>query len=161
MVDAQYFAVIYKVVARLKHCDAAWAITGSLGMVLQGMDIPVHDIDIQTDQNGAYEIERELSEYVTMPVRYLPSERIHSHLGKLEIDGIRVEVMGAVQKRIDEQTWEEPVDVEQHRKWVEIDAIQIPVLSLEYEYDAYLKLGRTEKAEKIREWLQINGRNRS
>jgi len=32
--------------------------------------------------------------------------------------------------------------------------MRIPVLSLEYEYRAYLRLGRREKAEKIRRWLE-------
>jgi len=32
--------------------------------------------------------------------------------------------------------------------------MRIPVLSLEYEYQAYLKLGRIEKAEMLRSWLQ-------
>jgi len=32
--------------------------------------------------------------------------------------------------------------------------MQVPVLSLEYEYQAYLKLGRIDKAEMLRKWLQ-------
>lgn len=32
--------------------------------------------------------------------------------------------------------------------------MQLPVLSLEYEYRAYIKLGRKEKAELIRKFLQ-------
>jgi hypothetical protein len=35
-----------------------WAVTGSLGMALQGMELAVHDIDLQTSREGAYEIER-------------------------------------------------------------------------------------------------------
>ena len=123
-------------------------------MALQGMTVDVHDIDIQTDKEGAYEIERRFSKYVVKPVRYIISERIRSHLGALEIGGIKVEIMGEIQKRLDDQTWEEPVKVELHKCWAEIDGMQIPVLSLEYEYQAYLKLGRTEKAEMLRNWLQ-------
>ncbi len=62
--------------------------------------------------------------------------------------------MGDIQKRIDEKTSEEPVRVEYHRRWVNIDGIQIPVLSLEYEYQPYLKLGRIDNAEILRKWLQ-------
>jgi hypothetical protein len=32
--------------------------------------------------------------------------------------------------------------------------MQVPVLFLEYEYQAYLKLGRIDKAEMLRKWLQ-------
>ena len=144
---------------RLQHCDVLWVVTGSLGMALQGMNIQVHDIDIQTDQRGTYAIESKLLEYVIAPVRYIQSERIQSHLGKLEIDGISVEVMGAIQKRRNDQTWEEPVRVEDYRVWMEIEGMQIPVLSLEYEYQAYLKLGRVEKAEQIKAWLQNKKRD--
>lgn len=122
-------------------------------MALQGMRIEIHDIDIQTDEAGAYEIENKFPEYVITPIRYFQSERISSHLGKLEIDGVEVEIIGAIQKRVD-QIWEEPVRVENYRQWVEIDGMQIPVLSLEYEYQAYLKLGRVEKAQMMKEWLQ-------
>jgi hypothetical protein len=62
--------------------------------------------------------------------------------------------MGDIQKRLDDQTWEEPVKVECHRLWVGINGMRIPVLSLEYEYQAYLKLGRSEKAEMLKKWLQ-------
>jgi hypothetical protein len=139
---------------RLAGCRAHWAVTGSLGMTLQGMEMEVHDIDLQTDPTGAYEIEGLLSEYVASPVRYTVSERIRSHLGKLEMNGVRVEIIGGVQKRLEDETWEEPVKVERYRVWVEVDGMQIPVLSLEYEYQAYQRLGRIEKAEMLREWLQ-------
>jgi hypothetical protein len=154
MIEIPHRRVLHKIQARLKDSGIAWVITGSFGMALQGMDLPVLDIDLQTDEAGAYAIENRFSEYVTTPVRYLASERMRSHLGKLEIDRVTVEIMGALQKRIDDQAWEPPVDVGQYRKWVEIDRMRIPVLALDYEYEAYLKLGRVEKARKIREWLE-------
>jgi len=122
-------------------------------MALQGMDIEVHDIDLQTDPHGAYEIERRLSQYVVQPVRSLASERLRSHFGTLEIDGTKVEVMGGLQKRLHDGDWEPPVDVRNYRRWVEVDGMQIPVLALDYEYQAYLKLGRLEKAAQIKAWL--------
>ena len=123
-------------------------------MALQGMDVEVHDIDIQTNQRGAYEIEDLLFEYVVKPVGYSVSQRIRSHFGALEIDSVKVEIMGDVQKLLDNQVWEEPVQVEQYRHWKSFEGIQVPVLSLEYEYEAYRKLGRLEKAEKIKSWLE-------
>jgi hypothetical protein len=46
-----------------------------------------------------------------------------------------------------------PVQVAQHRLWVELDGLSIPVLTLESEYQAYKLMGRDEKAAKIRQWL--------
>jgi len=126
-------------------------------MALQGMPVEVHDIDIQTDRDGAYEIEHCFAEFVIEPVRYSETERIRSYLGVLEIDGVKVEIMGDIQKRLGNRSWEEPVKVERYRRWVEVDGMQIPVLSLEYEYQAYLRLGRAKKAEILRSWLEKTG----
>jgi hypothetical protein len=72
----------------------------------------------------------------------------------LEIDGVTVEIMGDIQKRLGDRTWEAPVDIRSHRRWVAIGDLRIPVLSLEYEYMAYLALGRAKQAEMLRTWLQ-------
>ena len=134
-----------------------WAVTGSLGMALQGMDLPVHDIDLQTDEAGAYEIELRLAEFVVDPVRYKESTGMRSHLGRLEIDGIQVEIMGAIQKRLADGSWEPPVQVAAHRRWVERQGLRVPVLSLEYECEAYRLMGRLERAERIQKWLDRRG----
>lgn len=123
-------------------------------MALQGMGLTVNDIDIQTDKDGAYEIERRLSEYVLEPVRFVESTKMRSHLGLLQMDGIKVEIMGDIQKLAADQTWEAPVQVELHKRWVELDDLPIPVLSLEYEYEAYRMMGRADKAKLIQKWLE-------
>jgi hypothetical protein len=152
-VEPQYLNALRIIYAALKDRHVNWVVTGSLGMALQGMDVDIHDLDIQTEKTGAYEIERCLSKYVVTPVRYAESDRIRSHLGRLAIDGVRVEIMGDIQKRVDD-AWEEPVDIKRHKRWLCVQDIDIPVLSLEYEYWAYLRLGRMEKAEMLRTWLQ-------
>lgn len=153
MIDPQYLNALRNICQRLQDERLIWVVTGSLGMALQGVDVEVHDIDLQTDKDGAYEIESRFSEFVVKPVRDSVAERIRSHFGLLEIDGIKVEIMGEVRKRMEDQTWEEPVDVPRHRRWVEMEKMRVPVLSLEYECDAYLKLGRSEKADMLRKWL--------
>jgi hypothetical protein len=45
------------------------------------------------------------------------------------------------------------VNLECHKRVIEVEGMQVPVLSLEYEYQAYLKLARIEKAEMLRKWL--------
>ena len=154
MIAKAYLKVLEKIVNRLQDSPIDWVVTGSLGMALQGVPIEVRDIDIQADRDGAYEIERRHAEYVVKPVNYSKSERIRSHFGMLKIDDIKVEIMGDLQKHLDNQTWEDPVKVERYRHWVEVTGMRIPVLSLDYEYRAYLKLGRVEKAEMLRNWLQ-------
>jgi hypothetical protein len=155
MLPNPYIATLRLIAERIGDSPYDWVITGSVGMALQGMPVEVHDIDLQTDAAGAYEIERRLAEYVITPVRYVESPRIRSHLGSLEIRGLTVEVMGALQKRIDD-AWEPPVDVGRHRRWVTVADLHLPVLSLAYEYQAYLALGRLKKAAAIQAWLETN-----
>jgi hypothetical protein len=153
LIPDQLLQALRKIAACLKDSPIDWVVTGSLGMALQGVPVEVHDIDIQTNKNGAYEIESLLMEYMVEPVRYVESERIRSYLGKLKIDGIQVEIMGDIQKRLKDQTWEEPVMLEPYRFWLVSDGMDVPVFSLAYEYQGYLTLGRTEKAQMLWEWL--------
>jgi hypothetical protein len=127
-------------------------VTGSFGFALQGVPIEPNDIDIK-DKKGDYEIESLFCEFVIKPVRFSSAEKIRSYFGTLMIDGIEIEIMGDIQKRLAEGVWEEPVDLKQYKRVVEIEGVQVPVLSFEYEYQAYLKLGRIEKAKMLRKWL--------
>jgi len=153
MLNISYLKVLRKINTRLNNTSVNWALTGSFGFALQGMPVEPNDLDIQTDKEGAYEIERYFSEFVTKRVKFSSTERIRSHFGELMIDGIKVEIMGDIQKRLEDGSWENPIDLEHHKRVVEIEGMQVPVLSLEYEYQAYLKLGRVDKAEMLRNWL--------
>lgn len=159
MIPERYLQVLRELTARLADAPFPWVITGSLGMALQGVPVDVHDVDIQTDQAGAYAIAGLFPEQVALAVQFRSSEGIQSHFGALVIHGVKVEVMGDLQKRLPDGTWEAPVRVEEHRRWVQVEGMQVPVLSLAYEYRAYLQLGRVEKAALLREWLQRQGRD--
>lgn len=153
MIDTKYLNVLRKIYTRLNDSTINWVVTGSLGFALQGVPVEPNDIDIQTDERGAYAIEYRLSKFVTKRVTFSSTERIRSHFGELIIDGIKVEIMGDIQKQLEDGSWENPVDLERHKRVIEVEGMQVPVLSLEYEYQAYLKLGRIEKAEVLRKWL--------
>lgn len=153
MIPDRFLPALRIIHAALLESQVDWAVTGSLGMVLQGMDLPINDIDIQTDEDGAYEVERRLAQYVVVPVLYKASERMRSRLGKLNVEGVQVEIIGGIQKRSQEGEWEEPVQVAEHRLWVDVEGLSLPVLSLEYEYRAYKIMGRDEKAARIRAFL--------
>ncbi|GAH69016.1 unnamed protein product, partial [marine sediment metagenome] len=90
MIDSRFAKVLHQLHKHLPIDEVDWAVTGSLGFALQGMDVDVHDIDIQTDKPGAYEIERRFSEYVVRNVAFSSSEKIRSHFGQLSIGSIKV-----------------------------------------------------------------------
>ncbi len=145
--------VLHVLLERLTPAAIPWAITGSCGFALHGLPVTVHDIDLQTSDAGAYAIARLFAEYIFRPVTYRESPAIRSHFGALQIQGVDVEIMGRIQKRLPDGSWEAPVDVQQHRCWVAFDGWRVPVLSLTYEAQAYERLGRTERARMLREWM--------
>lgn len=82
------------------------------------------------------------------------SERIRSHFGAANIDRIPVEIMGGIQKRTEGGAWEEPPDLARLSRTVLVGEMPVPVLSLEYEFQSYQKLGQQDKAGIIRERLE-------
>lgn len=109
------------------------------------------DIDVQTSREGAYAIAECFAEDVVEPVSFSAADRVRSHFGRLVLADVPVEVMGGVQKRRLDGTWEPPVDVAEHRETVSVEGLDVPVLSLEYEAEAYKRLGRQERATLLAE----------
>jgi hypothetical protein len=146
--------VIHACLADLEH---PWGITGSLGMRLQGMPLAVRDIDLQSDQPGAYAIQERLAASpecaVTLTVAYLESANIRSHFGRLEIAGVKVEVMGDIANRLPAGGWSVPPELAPLLRRVTYGGMALPVLDLEYEYRAYQRMGRLERAAEIHRFL--------
>ncbi len=155
MIQPQHVRALKTIHNRLRKIESVWTITGSFSFVLQGMELEVHDIDLQTDAVGAYEIERVFTEKIIRRVEFSKSDKIASHWGELNIDGVKVEIMGGLQKKLPHGTWEFPVDVERHREFISFEGMDLPVLSLSYEEQAYRTLGRIETADRIKEWLNL------
>jgi len=133
-----------------------WALTGSFAFYIRGIDVSVGDIDIQTNESGAYEIARRLKRYVREPVQYRQAPTIRSHFGKFMIGGVRVEVMGDIEKRSFDGTWMVTPPLPTITETVLYNEMNIPVLNLEYECEAYAMMGRTDKARLLRAWLDHN-----
>ena len=153
MIPPQHVQILKIIDYSLRKTDIFWVITGSLGFALQGLDFKVNDIDLRTDASGAYDIEKVIAENVVRSVRFSRSDKIASHWGELNIDGVKVEIMGALQKKLPDGTWELPVDVKRHREFISFEGMVLPVFSLFYEEQAYRTLGRIERANQIKEWL--------
>lgn len=146
----QHASVLTLLVARIPPADYLWALTGSAGLRLQGVDIPVHDLDLQTDAETVYLLEKELAEFMKTPVHVWESEHSLSYHGQAEIDGLQVELLGDIRHRGADGAWQPPLDIPSVLVWVEWHGLQIAVLSLAHEALAYEKMGRSQKAELIR-----------
>ena len=146
----QHAEVLSLLVMKIDPAEYIWVLTGSAGLRLQGVDIPVHDLDLQTDVKTIYLLEKRLAKYMKTPVHVWESEHTFSHHGQAEINGVQVEFLGDMRHRSTDGTWEPPLAIESIFVWVEWRGLQIPVLPLTHEALAYEKMGRTQKAELIR-----------
>lgn len=149
MLGETHCEILHRISLRLEKVKEPWAITGSCGMALQGMALEVHDIDLQTTTAGAYQIQEALGGNILLPLTYKPSERIRSLFGALEMEGARIEIMGDMEKRLPDGSWENPPNLDTIRTWVIFQDRRFPVLPLEYEAAAYQLMGREERARQI------------
>lgn len=108
-----------------------WAIDGSTSLVLQGLELRPHDIDILTDEKGAYQIQDILGKFVEIPLRHISNERYDSHFGVASMDGIRIEIMGDL-KVFRNGRWSETQNPERLKiKVIKLQGTKVPVVSLE------------------------------
>jgi hypothetical protein len=154
MVDsAAHIDVLSEICSQLSGTDVPWAVVGSASLVLQGVPIEVHDIDILTDKAGAYAIERLLSESICDPVSFSSRGKIRSYVGRLMVRGIKVEIMGDVEIRSQDGSWEALESWQHARIFLTVEGVQIPILPLKYDLDVYRRLGRHDTTEAILELL--------
>jgi hypothetical protein len=144
-------------VERLAAGDIVWALTGSTSFVLQGFPANPHDIDVQTDEPCAFEIQKRLIESVVKPVVFSSTGHIRSYYGALNVQGISVEIMGDIQHRLPDGSWSPIPDLHRLRRFVRVDGFEVPVMDLAYEVGAYALMGRSTRAEEIHRWLAAGG----
>jgi hypothetical protein len=150
----QHTTVLSLLVERIPPTEYLWVLTGSAGLRLQGVDIPVNDLDLQTDGKTIFRLEKQLSEFMKTPVHFWKSEHTLSYHGQAEINGLQVEFLGDMRHLRSDGTWEPPLNIESVLVWIHGHNLKIPALSLDHEASAYEKMGRIEKAELIRAALR-------
>lgn len=143
---------------RLAGMAHPWGITGSLGMILQGMPLTAGDIDLQSDRDGALEIMERLAGCpgcaVLLPAAFREGERIRSTFGRLELAGMQVEVIGDISHRLESGVWSDPPDLPACLRVVTAGGMDLPVIDLAHEARAYRLMGRRERAEQILRFLE-------
>jgi len=146
----QHAQVLHLLIEKIPPAELPWSLTGSAGLRLQGVDIPVNDLDLQTDAQTIYVIEKRLVEFMKTSVHVWESEHTLSHHGQAEINGLQVEFLGDMRHRSPTGIWEPAIDIASTRVWVTWHEVEVPVLPLKHEAIAYEKMGRAQKAEQIR-----------
>lgn len=146
----QHTKVLSFLVEKIPPTEYLWVLTGSAGLRLQGVDLPVHDLDLQTDGKTIFRLEKKLAEFMKTSVHFWKSEHTLSYHGQAEIDGLQVEFLGDMRHMRPDGTWEPPLDIDSVLVWIDWHNLKIPALSLDHEALAYEKMDRVQKAELIR-----------
>ena len=153
----QHTAVLTFLLKEIPPAKYPWALTGSAGLRLQGLDLSVNDLDVQTDAGTVFLLEKKLSPFMKSPVHLWETEHTLSYHGQADIQGLQVELLGDIRRRLADQTWSESLEIEAVVVRVEWHDWEVPVLSLEHEALAYERMGRGQKAELIRAALREEG----
>ncbi len=153
MIPPEFLSALRLICERLVSGQITWALTGSLSFALQGLPLSPADIDLQTDAGGAYEIERRLAQYQVQPVAFRTRGNLRSHYGRLSVLGVRVEIIGDIEKRLPDGSWEAPPDLAAIRRFVSHAGLRVPVLALAYEARAYAQMGRADRVSMLEDWL--------
>ncbi|MCM3781552.1 hypothetical protein M3231_01060 [Neobacillus mesonae] len=152
MIKPSYIEILKILYTKISKESITWALTGSTSFALQGLNFEPKDIDIQTDKNGAFEIQSLFEQYIKREVSFVTSNNIRSYFGELNINGVTIEIIGDIQKFADGE-WDCVPDLSQITHNIGVSDMIIPVLTLEYEAEAYRKLGREEKAKIIAKYI--------
>jgi hypothetical protein len=147
-------AVLTFLLGETPPAEYPWALTGSACLRLQGLDVSVNDLDLQTDGNTVFLLEKKLSLFMKVPVHRWETEHTLSWHAQAEIQDLQVELLGDIRHRQGDQTWDDALDIQSVLVWVEWRDLKVPVLSLEHEALAYEKMGRMQKAGLIRSVLR-------
>ena len=156
MIPGNFIPVIKSLAGQCEHLDLTWAFTGSLNLVLWGFELEPHDIDLETDRFGAEQFDHLYADKAVWSLHLRESEVMRSYFARYDFDGIQVEVMGDCQYRLADGSWVSARPLEKRIRFVNWQNILLPLLNLEDECEVCRWMGRLEKAERIRTWLNAH-----
>ena len=158
--------IMHCIIPSMFKAQQPWALVGSTASVLQGLpDYNPPDIDLATTMEGAYIMEGCIASYgaITRPVSYSVRLPYASYFGIFEVDGVKVEVMGALIIRCIDGV----IDLADHwARWSdnvrvrEVDGMHIPLVPLEWQLVANIMLGRESRAGDIARYMLAAGYDR-
>ncbi len=140
------------IVDKFKGQYINWTLIGSMSLAIQGVNVQAHDIDILTDVENADKIAEILKEFIIEPMHNKTNSQFKSYYGLFKINNVQVEVIADLE-RIYNNEW---IKAERPRiKLIKrFEDMTLPLLELQEEYNAYIAMGRTEKANKILETIE-------
>lgn len=138
----------------------AYSIRGTAGLVLQGVEMNVDDIDILCDRETALIANSKLSEYLVEEVTFKESPKFKSYFGKFLIDGVSVEIMGDWQIYNENKGWSRVYDADaKNITYVKLGNVEVPVTKIELELEVFALMGRWTAYQKIKRLTETKSKN--
>ena len=133
-----------------------YAFRGTAGLVLQGLDMNVDDIDIVCDMDTAEASNELLADFVTEPVSFKETSKLKSYFGKFKINNILVEVYGDWQIKDLKGNWGEAFDASDDEvNEIEFQGRRVRVVKPGTELSVFAKLGRWNAFHKIKKQVEL------
>jgi hypothetical protein len=105
--------------------------------------VPVNDVDLEMALDHIYHVEALFKDDVVESVQLRENENWRSHIGRFLIDGLNVEVMAGLFRRVG-AAWRPSFLATETTVYLE--DVPIPVVELEEEVLAYIRRGRLDRA---------------
>ena len=131
-----------------------WILSWSTALVIQGVNVIPHDIDILTDKNWSKYLDQLLTNYCIEPSKFSQTEKYKSYFWVYNIQWIKVEIMGEMQYLQQDTTWSCANHIHPHVNYM-FQGKSYPVLSLEQELKEYRAMGRIETVNQIKKRISF------
>jgi len=157
MINKNLENVLREILLRLEDKNIKWALVGSTASALQNLRINPRDIDIITDKNGSYKIEKLLLDYRIQPIKFRRTHQYSSYFGLFRINSIDVEVMGNLLILYRDIKFDYSPKSSLIKK-IRFEHYVVPVVSLENQLIANLLIeGQKERVYKLANHLKRHG----
>jgi hypothetical protein len=135
--------VLRQITAHLKDAGIDHKVVGGASAALHGVEMVVKDVDIEMDAADAYRFQDLFAERVVSAVEFREGEAYRSHFGAFDFDGVRVEVMGDLERREGGRWVSTRCTTED---WIDLEGATVSASWLEEETLAAIRRGRMERA---------------
>jgi len=142
-------AAVEAVRDRLEGRGIPWAVSGSVALALQGVAVSCCDLDVVTTAAAAEHVTRLLAGTPLEPVAFTRRGDIRGLIGRTELDGVDVDVLGDVQNLLPDGRWTAAPRLDACVVQVTVGGRSCPVVELSHLREAYAAMGKWEAVRLI------------
>ncbi len=139
-------AALRAIAQTLASAGIDYRVVGGAGLALRGLPIPVRDIDLEMTPADVYRFETLFADRVVERVAWSEGVEWRSHFGRFDFDGVTVEVMGGLSRRVGDH-WAPSFLMT--RADVAFEGLSVATSTLEEDALSAIRRGRLDRAAVI------------